>query len=326
MGVELMLSGADYSRRVKRVACNGVPNQEPLVPSSVRRGHCSAHRVAATLWSLCLIPCFGPAAGALLRPGSWTGPKLTVLKERHIFHCSRMPTSSTPTPIIHLGHNKTNYKETGAMRNPSKMVNSLVWTPDEANYLEAIFRWQDTAASPQDEERRREAEDAARRAQEKKPTGEFRILVLGARGTGKTALLTRFGRGTSHGETHPPDPLFERRCRHPITLDKTPPTMATARPPTSPTTLTPGPPITKTNPHPSNNNADHAPQTQTQKQTQKQTYMIDALELPSKHLLSNPMLAQALSTTEAAVLVYSVRDEASFRLAQGLAKFRRRRR
>lgn len=45
--------------------------------------------------------------------------------------------------------------------------------------------------------------------------------------------------------------------------------------------------------------------------------------MPSKHLLSNPMLAQALSITEAAVLVYSVRDEASFRLAQGLAEFMR---
>lgn len=45
--------------------------------------------------------------------------------------------------------------------------------------------------------------------------------------------------------------------------------------------------------------------------------------MPSKHLLSNPLLAQALSITEAAVLVYSVRDEASFRLAQGLAEFMR---
>lgn len=49
--------------------------------------------------------------------------------------------------------------------------------------------------------------------------------------------------------------------------------------------------------------------------------MVDALEMPSQHLLSNPMLAQALSITEAAVLVYDVRDEASLRLAKGLAEF-----
>jgi hypothetical protein len=49
--------------------------------------------------------------------------------------------------------------------------------------------------------------------------------------------------------------------------------------------------------------------------------MLDALEMPSKHLLSNPMLAQALSITEGAAIVYSVRDEASFRLALGLAEF-----
>lgn len=49
--------------------------------------------------------------------------------------------------------------------------------------------------------------------------------------------------------------------------------------------------------------------------------MVDALEMPSRHLLSNPMLEQALAMTDAAVLVYDVRDEASFRLARGLADF-----
>ncbi|KAK4122448.1 hypothetical protein N657DRAFT_657263 [Parathielavia appendiculata] len=206
------------------------------------------------------------------------------------------------------------------------MVNSLVWTPDEAKYLKAIFRWQETVASAEDEKRRREAEDAARSAWEQKPAAEFRILVIGGRGTGKTALLTRFAQGTFHGEDHPPDPFYERGRRHPVTLDMTPPTITTtttttASTPTLPTTLIPSSPITKSNlqPHPNNNSNGnhHSPQTQ----TYKQTYMIDTLELPSKHLHSNPMLAQALSITEAAVLVYSVRDDASFRLAQGLAEF-----
>ncbi|KAK4156247.1 ras-related and estrogen-regulated growth inhibitor-like protein [Chaetomidium leptoderma] len=173
------------------------------------------------------------------------------------------------------------------------MVNSLlVWSAEEAKYLKAIFRWQETA---DDDKRRRQAEEAERRQQQEqqKPAGEFRVLVIGGRGTGKTAILTRFGQGTFNNESDPPDPFYERGCRHPITFDVTP------------TATTTNPTSTKT------------------QQPQKQTYIIDALEMPSKHLLSNPMLAQALSITEAAVLVYSVRDDASFRLAQGLAEFMR---
>lgn len=49
--------------------------------------------------------------------------------------------------------------------------------------------------------------------------------------------------------------------------------------------------------------------------------MIDALEMPSKHLSSNPMLEQALNITEAAVLVYDVADQQSLTLAKGLAEF-----
>ncbi|KAK3897841.1 hypothetical protein C8A05DRAFT_38585, partial [Staphylotrichum tortipilum] len=71
------------------------------------------------------------------------------------------------------------------------MVNSLVWTPEEAKYLKAIFRWQETPGLD-DEKRRRQAEDTRRRHEEQqKPAGEFRILVIGGRGTGKTAILTR---------------------------------------------------------------------------------------------------------------------------------------
>ena len=49
--------------------------------------------------------------------------------------------------------------------------------------------------------------------------------------------------------------------------------------------------------------------------------MIDALEMPSKHLSSNPMLEQALNITEGAVLVYDVADAGSLTLAKGLAEF-----
>lgn len=45
------------------------------------------------------------------------------------------------------------------------------------------------------------------------------------------------------------------------------------------------------------------------------------LELPTKHLPSNPLLEQAIAITEAAVLVYAVDDPASFRMCIGLAEF-----
>lgn len=72
------------------------------------------------------------------------------------------------------------------------MVNSLVWSPEEAKYLKAIFHWQETEPSLEEERRRRQAEeDERKRQEERKPAGEFRVLVIGGRGTGKTAILTR---------------------------------------------------------------------------------------------------------------------------------------
>ncbi|KAK4113946.1 hypothetical protein N656DRAFT_608115 [Canariomyces notabilis] len=191
--------------------------------------------------------------------------------------------------------------ETGRVRrSASKMVNSLVWTAEEAKFLKAVLRWQASAPPSEDEKRRRlwAEEDAMRRRRQQqqaqaKPVGEFRVLVIGGRGTGKTAILTRFGQDTFRGESGSPDPFYEHGCRHPITL--------------STTTTT----NTKTN-------QLHSP---TQPQTQ--TYMVDALEMPSKQLVSNPMIEQALAITEAAVLVYDVCDAASFRLAQNLAEFMR---
>jgi GTPase SAR1 family protein len=43
--------------------------------------------------------------------------------------------------------------------------------------------------------------------------------------------------------------------------------------------------------------------------------------MPSKQVSSNPMLEQALAITEAAVLVYDVRDPESLTLTKGLAEF-----
>ncbi|KAH6631031.1 hypothetical protein B0J18DRAFT_455135 [Chaetomium sp. MPI-SDFR-AT-0129] len=216
------------------------------------------------------------------------------------------------------------------------MVNSLVWSAEEAKYLQAIFRWQETTG-PSEDERRRRHEEERRRLEEQKPAGEFRVLVIGGKGTGKTAVLTRFGQGVFHGESQPPDPFYERGCRHPISLDvpvAKSTTTTTALPPSATSAHLQWPknagitPASKTQPNLSLNGRHNTinqikPSSPQHPQTRKETYIIDALEMPSHHLLSNPMLAQALSITEAAVLLYSVRDEASLRLATGLAEFMR---
>lgn len=71
------------------------------------------------------------------------------------------------------------------------MANSMVWTAEEAKYLNAIFSWQGSA---DDGKRARLAEEASierRKELQEKPAGEFRVLVIGARATGKTAILAR---------------------------------------------------------------------------------------------------------------------------------------
>ncbi|KAK3327805.1 P-loop containing nucleoside triphosphate hydrolase protein [Cercophora scortea] len=142
------------------------------------------------------------------------------------------------------------------------MVDSLVWTDEEARYIKAVFRWKDAdddAAARRTERRRHE---------QQKPAGEFRVLVVGAKGTGKTSILTRFGQDTFPSEAH-----YDRGCRRPVELDD------------------------------------------------GQQYMVDALELPAKHLPSDPMLGQALDITEAAVLVYDVQSAQSLRIATAVAEF-----
>ncbi|KAL1835564.1 hypothetical protein VTJ49DRAFT_6454 [Mycothermus thermophilus] len=193
-----------------------------------------------------------------------------------------------------------------------RAVNSLVFSPEETKYLKAIFRWTESHLPSDDEaeQRRRDEEEKRKHQLQQKPAGELHILVIGAKGAGKTALLTRFASGTFGNDPALPDPLYEHGCRRPLELDEpddfvpSPPgTSGTAGTATTATTSTRNP----------------------LKQTQgnPQTYMLNALEMPSKNLHSNPLLAQALSITEGAALLFSVRDEASLRLAQGLAEFMR---
>ena len=47
-------------------------------------------------------------------------------------------------------------------------------------------------------------------------------------------------------------------------------------------------------------------------------YMVDALEMPSKHLASNTMLEQGLNITEGVVLLYDICDPSTLALVEGL--------
>ncbi|CAK7201178.1 hypothetical protein SEUCBS139899_003881 [Sporothrix eucalyptigena] len=92
-------------------------------------------------------------------------------------------------------------------------MGSMVWSSDEARYLKAIFSWQDRFDDEQDGGNR--VATAAARA----CVGDFRVLMIGSKGVGKTALLTRFCDGSFHNDA-PPDPRFVRGGRRPLRIDK----------------------------------------------------------------------------------------------------------
>ena len=73
-------------------------------------------------------------------------------------------------------------------RRPSRAtLGSMHWSDEESKFLKAVFTWQDEPTVEELAALRREAEA------KKKVVGEFRVLVIGAKGTGKTSILTRVG-------------------------------------------------------------------------------------------------------------------------------------
>ncbi|MBE3043539.1 hypothetical protein IMZ48_13400, partial [Candidatus Bathyarchaeota archaeon] len=84
----------------------------------------------------------------------------------------------------------------------------IVWTPEERRYLRRLLNHDFLTST--DEIRRvltNRRLNGAPASIKKKPVGEFRILVVGARGAGKTSLLTRVSESprppTSRKEAHP---------------------------------------------------------------------------------------------------------------------------
>ncbi|KAK4463986.1 ras-related and estrogen-regulated growth inhibitor-like protein [Cladorrhinum samala] len=181
-------------------------------------------------------------------------------------------------------------------------TNSLVFTPEEAKYLKAILSWEDDDStdggsgkrkprpSPRDVERRKHQS----KGPQEKPAGEFRVLVIGGRATGKTAILTRVWTFSFLSTTF--FPFLSSIPTNNVTLKN--PITTTASPLS-----------------PSSANRHH------HRHCQPLQYTIDALEFPSQHLSSDPLIEQALAATDAAVLLYSVTDRASFKLACSLAEF-----
>ncbi|RYP45545.1 hypothetical protein DL768_008137 [Monosporascus sp. mg162] len=81
------------------------------------------------------------------------------------------------------------------------MRGSIVWTEEEARYLKALLSW-----------RPGKTEVEVQPAPEiKTPVGEFRILLLGAKG--------QFAKDTLSGEDEYPSPKYERGCRRIIQID-----------------------------------------------------------------------------------------------------------
>ncbi|KAL1899886.1 hypothetical protein Sste5346_002752 [Sporothrix stenoceras] len=166
-------------------------------------------------------------------------------------------------------------------------MGSMVWTSDEARYLKAIFTWQDRFDDEQDGGNR--VQTAAARA----CIGDFRVLLIGAKGVGKTALLTRFCDG-SFQEGAPPDPRFVRGGRRPLRIDKFMYSMDVLEMP-----------------------SQHLAEDDQQGEGAANGKLSRGSPSPTVTPAAM-MLEQALAITEAAIVVYDVCNPASFQQARRL--------
>lgn len=66
----------------------------------------------------------------------------------------------------------------------------MIFSDEEVKYLRAVLKWQE---KPPDDNRA--SWMLGLRMPEKKPVGEFRVLVIGAKGVGKTSILKKVSKG-----------------------------------------------------------------------------------------------------------------------------------
>ncbi|KAI0019225.1 P-loop containing nucleoside triphosphate hydrolase protein [Xylariomycetidae sp. FL0641] len=93
-------------------------------------------------------------------------------------------------------------------------MSSTIWTEEEARYYRALLSWEP-----------RKSEDVLKKPcfPDRKPAaGEFRFLVVGAKGCGKTSFISRICQGTFGGDDGQPHPNYERGCHHRIQVDDKP--------------------------------------------------------------------------------------------------------
>ncbi|KAI0974077.1 P-loop containing nucleoside triphosphate hydrolase protein [Xylaria arbuscula] len=96
------------------------------------------------------------------------------------------------------------------MSDSDEKKESMTFSEEERRYFRAILDWEPN--NVQVLTRRRSL------SPERPLAGRFRILILGSKGCGKTAILTRFCKDRFAGEGQPPDPEYERGCQRKIEI------------------------------------------------------------------------------------------------------------
>ncbi|OTA70621.1 P-loop containing nucleoside triphosphate hydrolase protein [Hypoxylon sp. EC38] len=164
------------------------------------------------------------------------------------------------------------------------MTDLMVLTEEEVRYFQALLEWE-----PSDDD---DDDIQEKSLSPERPVGQFMFLVLGSKGCGKTSILERV-----KFEPERNVPLYlsndAQFCHGPFTAEDRPPGSKEQA-------------------------VDEERDYRHVVMIDDQTYILNALELPSQHLFDEERLKKALQITEAAVLVYDVNSRASLCLASDI--------